>query len=239
VSAPTRRASRPDVVWHAGCLSRAQRWRLTRQRGVTAWLTGLPAAGKSTIAYAAEARLVAAGRTAYVLDGDNLRHGLNIDLGFDRAARAENVRRTAEVAAMLCDAGVVTFVSLVSPYAADRAQARTIHAAAGLSFLEVHVATSASQCERRDPKGLYGRARRGEIKGLTGVDAPYEPPTAPDIVVGDDGDSVAVSVDRMVAAIESCAGGTLLAARGHAESLVAADAFVSNGVSNRSGIPDG
>jgi bifunctional enzyme CysN/CysC len=202
VTAPVRDAPRGSaVVWHAGCLPRAQRWGLTGQRGVTVWLTGLPAAGKSTIAYAAEARLVAGGRMAYVLDGDNLRHGLNGDLGFDPAARAENVRRTAEVAALLCDAGLVTFVSLVSPYAEDRARARSIHGAAGLVFLEVHVATSLAQCERRDPKQLYRRARRGELSGLTGVDAPYEPPAEPELTVGGDGESVARSVERILAAI--------------------------------------
>jgi bifunctional enzyme CysN/CysC len=199
-------ASRPSgVVWQEGCLPRAQRWRLTGQRGMTVWLTGLPAAGKSTIAYAAEARLVAAGRMASVLDGDNLRHGINSDLGFDPAERAENVRRTAELAALLSDAGLVTLVSLVSPYAADRARARAIHGAAELAFLEVHVATSLAQCERRDPKELYRRARRGELNGLTGVDAPYEPPAEPEIVVGLEGESIACAVERVLAAIATAA----------------------------------
>jgi len=206
VTAPIREvSSRSAVVWHAGCLSRAQRWRLTGQRGMTVWLTGLPAAGKSTIAYAAEARLAAAGWMAYVLDGDNLRHGINSDLGFDPAERAENVRRTAEVAALLSDAGLVTLVSLVSPYAADRARARAIHGAAELAFLEVHVATSLAQCERRDPKELYRRARRGELSGLTGVDAPYEPPAEPELVVGREGESVARSVERVLAGIATVA----------------------------------
>jgi bifunctional enzyme CysN/CysC len=189
------------VVWHAACLPREERWRLTAQRGVTVWLTGLPAAGKSTIAYAAQAQLVATGRMAYVLDGDNLRHGLNADLGFDPAARGENVRRTAEVAALLCDAGLVTLVSLVSPYAADRALARAIHGTAGLAFIEVHVATSLARCESRDPKELYRRARRGELTGLTGVDAPYEPPAEAELAVGHDGESVARSVERVLAGI--------------------------------------
>lgn len=147
-----------------------------------------------------------------------------------------SLTRTQRERLTRCDAGVVTFVSLVSPYAADRSRARTIHAEAGLSFLEVHVATSAGCCERRDPKGLYARARRGEIMGLTGVDAPYEPPTAPDIVVGGDGDSVAVSVDRMVAAIETYEG---QARRRDAESVVAAHPFVSNCVSDGPNTADG
>jgi bifunctional enzyme CysN/CysC len=206
VTAPVHAAPHGSaVVWHAASLPRAERWRLTAQQGVTVWLTGLPAAGKSTIAYAVETRLLASRRMAYVLDGDNIRHGLNADLGFDPAARAENVRRTAEVAALLCDAGVVTLVSLVSPYAADRARARAIHGAAGLSFIEVHVATSLARCESRDPKELYRRARRGELTGLTGVDAPYEPPAEPELAVGHDGESVARSVERVLAGIATAA----------------------------------
>lgn len=176
----------PDVRWHAGALTREQRWRALGGAGVTIWFTGLPASGKSTIAAGVEDRLLAAGRAAYMLDGDNLRHGLNGNLGFEPGDRKENIRRTAHVARLFADAGVVALVSLVSPYRADRELARSLHADEGLPFVEVWVSTSAEECARRDPKGLYERARRGEIKGLTGVDAPYEPPEAPEAELGGD-----------------------------------------------------
>src|SRR3954466_15401003 len=175
-----------NVVWQQSPTTREDRWAAMGGPGATVWLTGLPASGKSTLAAAVEARLPGAGRPAYVLDGDNLRHGLNGDLGFSAEDRAENVRRTAEVAALIADAGVVCLAALVSPYAADREAARAAHARRELPFLEVHVATSLEECERRDPKGLYARARAGELTGLTGVDAPYEPPEAPDLRVAPD-----------------------------------------------------
>ena len=174
-----------NVVWQRG-IERERRWAALGHGGATVWMTGLPASGKSTVAAAVEERLLAQGRNAYVLDGDNLRHGLNGDLGFSAGDRAENVRRTAEVSALLADAAVVVLVALVSPYRADRAAARAAHDRRGLPFVEVHVATTLEECERRDPKGLYARARAGELKGMTGVDDPYEPPEAPDVVVGGD-----------------------------------------------------
>jgi adenylyl-sulfate kinase len=173
----------PNVVWQQST-EREQRWAALGHGGATVWMTGLPGSGKSTIAGGVEAALLGSGRSVYILDGDNLRHGLNGDLGFSAADRAENVRRTAEVSALLADAGVVVLVALVSPYRADRDAARAVHDARGLPFLEVHVATPLEECERRDPKGLYARARAGEITGLTGVDDPYEPPVAADVVVG-------------------------------------------------------
>jgi bifunctional enzyme CysN/CysC len=184
----------PNVVWQQG-IERSRRWEALGHAGATVWMTGLPGSGKSTIASGVEAALLASGRSAYILDGDNLRHGLNGDLGFSAADRAENVRRTAEVSALLADAGVVVIVALVSPYRADRANARAVHEARGLPFLEVHVATPLEECERRDPKGLYARARAGEITGLTGVDDPYEPPVSAEVVVG------AGSVDESVASV--------------------------------------
>ncbi len=190
----------PGVVWEGRALTRAERHAALGYGGATVWLTGLPASGKSTVAAAVEARLLAEGRPAYLLDGDNLRHGLNGDLGFSAADRAENVRRTAEVAALLADAGVVALAALVSPYRADRDAARAAHARRGLPFLEVWVATSLEECERRDPKGLYARARAGEISGLTGVDDPYEPPSSPEVVVGA-GESVEEAVARVLAAL--------------------------------------
>ena len=173
----------PNVVWQVTRVDRAARDEHLGMRGATIWFTGLPSSGKSTLASAVEERLTRTGAPAYVLDGDNLRHGLNGDLGFDCAARSENVRRTAHVAGLFADAGVVALVSLVSPYTADRALARSIHEEAGLPFLEVYVNAPVAECERRDPKGLYARARNGQISGFTGVDDPYEAPLCPEVEV--------------------------------------------------------
>jgi adenylyl-sulfate kinase len=193
-------ASSPNVVWQHGNVSRERRWAALGHPGATVWFTGLPASGKSTVAAGIEAHLLERGRSAYILDGDNLRHGLNGDLGFSAADRAENVRRTAEVSALLADAGVVVLVALVSPYRADRAAARTAHERRGLPFLEVHVATPLEECERRDPKGLYARARSGELTGLTGVDDPYEPPEAAEVVLAGD-EPLDEAVARVLAAL--------------------------------------
>ncbi len=169
-----------NVTWHAPAVTREQRGRAGGP-GVTVWLTGLPASGKSTIAAALEHALLERGRAAYLLDGDNLRHGLNGDLGFSASDRAENVRRTGEVASLFADAGLVALVSLVSPYAADRARARALHEREGLRFLEVYVNTPLEECERRDPKGLYAKARAGQLPGFTGIDDPYEAPEQPEL----------------------------------------------------------
>lgn len=171
----------PTVVWHAGESSRADRQRLLGQRGGTVWLTGLSGSGKSTIAARIEARLLAAGRACYRLDGDNLRLGINADLAFGAADRRENVRRTGEIAALLADAGLVAIACLISPYREDRARVRTAHERTGVAFLEVHVDAPLAVAESRDPKGLYARARRGEIRGFTGIDDPFEPPERPDL----------------------------------------------------------
>ena len=188
----------PDVTWDTAGLTVEERWAATGHAGATVWLTGLPASGKSTLAAAVEARLIAAGRPALRLDGDNLRHGLNGDLGFSPADRAENVRRTAHVAALLAEAGVVAIVALVSPVLADREAARLVHERAGLPFHEIYVNTSLAECERRDPKGLYARARAGELTGLTGLDAPYEPPATPDLRV-EPALALDEAVDRVIA----------------------------------------
>jgi bifunctional enzyme CysN/CysC len=182
----------PDVRWEAGPLDREERFRALGTRGATVWLTGLPASGKSTIAGDLEERLVRAGRSAYRLDGDNLRHGLNADLGFEVADRQESVRRAANAARLMADAGTIAVVSLVSPYEADRARARELHGEAGLDFFEVFVDTPLEICEQRDPKGLYAKARRGEMSRMTGIDDPYEAPAAPDLVVrpGDEEDPI-------------------------------------------------
>ncbi len=191
----------PNVRWQGSRLTRARRWESLGHAGATVWFTGLPGAGKSTIAAAVEERLILAGRPAIVLDGDNLRHGLNGDLGFDEEARRENVRRTAHVARLLAESGTIALVSLVSPYAADRAAAAALHIAGDLRFVEVFVSASLEQCERRDPKGLYARARAGELPGLTGVGAPYEAPTRPDLVLGERGATVEEDVERVLQAL--------------------------------------
>lgn len=172
-----------NTVWHPSAVDRADRARATGGPGATVWLTGLSGSGKSTVAVELERQLVAAGRAAYLLDGDNLRQGLNGDLGFSAADRDENVRRVAHVARLLADAGVVAIVPLISPYRAARDLARRLHGAAGLPFLEVFVDTPLAECERRDPKGLYAKARAGELRGMTGIDDPYEPPLAPELVL--------------------------------------------------------
>jgi bifunctional enzyme CysN/CysC len=171
----------PNVVFHASSVSREERRAATGRDGATVWLTGLSGSGKSTIAAALEHRLVGRGVLAYMLDGDNLRHGLNGDLGFGAEDRAENVRRAGEVAKLFADAGVVAIVPLISPYAADRDRVRRIHEESGLRFVEVFVDTPLEECERRDPKGLYVKARAGELPGFTGIDDPYEPPAHADL----------------------------------------------------------
>jgi bifunctional enzyme CysN/CysC len=167
----------PNVVWHAGEVERSARL----SPGATVWFTGLSGSGKSTVAMACERLLLEQGRAAYVLDGDNLRHGLNGDLGFSAEDRSENVRRVGEVARLFADAGVVALVPLISPYRADRDRARAAHELAGLPFIEVFVDTPLELCEQRDPKGLYAKARAGELPGFTGIDDPYEAPAAPEV----------------------------------------------------------
>lgn len=192
---------RRDVTWHPSTLERDRRWKTLGQRGATVWLTGLPASGKSTIAAALERRLVQDGQAAYLLDGDNIRHGLSDDLSFRPGDCAENIRRVGQVARLFADAGVVAVVSLVSPLAADRAVPRKLHEAAGLPFLEVFVDTDVEECARRDPKGLYAKARAGQIQGFTGVDAPYEPPSEPEVPIATADVDVDAAVDRIRAAL--------------------------------------
>jgi bifunctional enzyme CysN/CysC len=193
----------PDVVWHEPALPRRERWQVLGLRGATIWLTGLPAAGKSTIAEELERRLVGRGRPAYLLDGENVRHGLSGDLGFSAADRHEHARRVASVARMFADAGLVVVVALVSPAAADRAAARELHEEAGLDFIEAWVDTPLEECERRDPRGLYARARAGQLSGFTGVDAPYEPPENPDVRLRAADEPIEQSVRRLLDALDA------------------------------------
>ncbi len=192
----------PGVIWHEPALPRRERWRVLGVRGATVWLTGLPASGKSTIAEELERELVGSGRPAYLLDGENVRHGLSGDLGFSPDDRHEHARRVASVARMIADSGTVAIVALVSPAAADREAARALHEEAGLDFLEAWVDTPLDECERRDPHGLYKRARAGRLPGFTGVDAPYEPPAEPDVRLHGASESVAQSVARIRSALE-------------------------------------
>ena len=175
-----------NITWHEGNIPRIWREKLLGQRGVTAWFTGLSGSGKSTVAVELEQQLTDAGRLVYRLDGDNLRHGLNGDLGFSEADRTENIRRTGEVCRILADTGVVVLASFVSPFRADRDLVRRAHEAAKIPFLEIHVDCALEEAERRDPKGLYRKARAGEIKGFTGIDQPYEAPESPELVIRTD-----------------------------------------------------
>jgi bifunctional enzyme CysN/CysC len=193
----------PDVVWHEPPLPRRERWGRLGVRGATVWLTGLPGAGKSTIGEELERRLIAAGRPAYLLDGENLRHGLSADLGFSEADRHEHARRVASVARMIADTGNVAIVALVSPMAADRAWARELHEEADLDFLEAWVDTPLEECERRDPAGLYRRAREGKLTGFTGIDAPYEAPDDPDVRLHGADEPVERSVQRVIEALDA------------------------------------
>jgi bifunctional enzyme CysN/CysC len=186
-----------NVVRHEGHLGREERWAALNARGAVVWLTGLSGSGKSTVAFAVERQLVAGRQPAVVLDGDNLRHGLNADLGFSEVDRRENIRRVAQVAVLFAEAGVVALVPLISPYRSSRDAARSDAETASLPFIEVFVDTPIEECERRDPKGLYAKARAGEITGFTGIDDPYEPPLRPELVL--DGGDVELQASLVIA----------------------------------------
>jgi adenylyl-sulfate kinase len=190
-----------NITWHEGDVSRAERAARSGGPGATLWFTGLSGSGKSTVATAVERRLVADGRAAYRLDGDNLRTGINADLGFSRAERLENCRRVAEVARLFADASLVAVVAIISPYAESREFARRIHAEADLPFVEVFMATPAAECAVRDPKGLYAKASLGSLGSFTGVDDPYEVPDHPDLAIGPT-TSVDTAVDLVLAALD-------------------------------------
>jgi len=172
-----------NITWHEGHVTAKERSTLLKQKGATLWFTGLSASGKSTIAFTLEHALVQRGNLAYVLDGDNIRHGLNKNLGFSAADREENIRRIGEVAKLFADCSVVTMTSFISPYRKDRDGVRALHEAAGLPFIEIHVATPIETCEQRDPKGLYKKARAGQLKQFTGIDDPYEAPSKPEFTI--------------------------------------------------------
>ena len=172
-----------NITWHEGHVTREERSKLLRQGGATLWFTGLSGSGKSTIAFTLEHALVQRGRLAYVLDGDNIRHGLNKNLGFSAADREENIRRIGEVAKLFADCGVITMTSFISPYRKDRDTVRALHAEGKLAFIEVFLNTPIETCEQRDPKGLYKKARAGQLKNFTGIDDPYEAPLHPELII--------------------------------------------------------
>ncbi len=185
-----------EVVWHGGLVHPGDRQQLLGQRPLTVWFTGLSASGKSTLAFALERRLIDLGHACCVLDGDNIRHGLNRNLGFSHEDRTENIRRIAEVARLMNDAGLIVVTAFISPYREDRRLAQEI---VGTDrFFEIHVSTPIEICEARDPKGMYKRARAGEIQGFTGVGAPYERPISP-----------ALEIDTSVDTLEECVGKVL------------------------------
>ena len=177
-----------QITWHSMDITRERREEMLRQKAVTVWLTGLSGSGKSTLANALERQLAASGRHTMLLDGDNVRFGLNKDLGFSKEDRVENIRRIAEVAKLMNDAGLVVLTSFISPYRRDREEARAI---IGDAFMEVYVSTPLKECERRDVKGLYEKARKGEIAEFTGVTSVYEQPKHPDAAIDTSGRSIA------------------------------------------------
>ena len=183
------------IMWHHGVVSRIDRERLKRHRGLTVWFTGLSASGKSTLAVAAEAALYERGAHTYILDGDNIRHGLNRNLGFSPDDRTENIRRIGEVAKLFTDCGIINLTAFISPYRSDRLVARELCGQG--SFVEVFVDCPLEVCEQRDPKGAYAKARQGIIKEFTGISAPYEAPVDPEIHVRTD----QLSVDECVRSI--------------------------------------
>ncbi len=172
-----------NITWHEGDVTTDERQQLVGQKGATIWMTGLSGSGKSTVACALEQALLHSGVTSYRLDGDNVRHGLNKNLGFSAEDRAENIRRIGEVAKLFADSCCITITSFISPYRADRDSVRALHEEAGLPFIEVFVDCPLDECEKRDPKGLYKKARAGEIKGFTGIDDPYEAPEQAELTV--------------------------------------------------------
>lgn len=187
-----------NVIWQHGEVTRADREKLLKQKGFSVWLTGISGSGKSTIAVALEKALYLRKIASYRLDGDNVRLGINKDLGFTEIDRRENIRRIGEVSNLMADAGIVTIASFISPFARDRAEVRKVHKINGLAFMEVHIDCSLEVAEQRDPKGLYKLARAGEIKNFTAIDHPYEKPTQSDVHLNTEIVTVETSVDRIV-----------------------------------------
>ncbi|MGD9900357.1 MAG: adenylyl-sulfate kinase [Calditrichaceae bacterium] len=193
-----------NIVWHEGKITWEDRCRLLNQKGLVVWFTGLSGSGKSTIAVELERRLIQSGKAVYRLDGDNVRHGLNADLGFSDADRDENIRRIAEVAALFKDAGLITLVSFISPFQKMRDFAR--ERAGKDHFIEVYVKADLKTCAERDPKGLYKKAQNGEVANFTGISSPYEEPQSPDILLDTDLLSVSEAVEMVYEVVEGRSG---------------------------------
>jgi adenylylsulfate kinase len=190
-----------NVHWHEGDITREHRAKLLGHKGATLWFTGLSGSGKSTVAVELEGTLSQMGVLSYRLDGDNVRLGINKNLGFSAEDRIENIRRIGEISKLFVDAGLVTLSSFISPYRADRDTVRALHEAAGMDFIEVFVDCSLESAESRDPKGLYKKARAGEIKNFTGIDDPYEAPANPEIHLRSDQMSLEQEIDIILAAL--------------------------------------
>ena len=189
-----------NIVWHQGAVNREDREKLNGHKGATVWLTGLSGSGKSTIAVDLEKRLAERGVRTYILDGDNIRHGLNKDLGFSPEDRTENIRRIGEVAKLFTEAGMVVVTAFISPYRADRDQVRAL---LPKDFVEVHLDCPIAVCEQRDVKGLYQKARAGQIPEFTGVSAPYEEPVNPELTLRTGEQPVGESVRQVIACLEA------------------------------------
>ena len=192
-----------NVHWHDGEISRSDRSRMMQQKGATLWFTGLSGSGKSTVAVALEEALFERGHLCYRLDGDNIRLGINKNLGFSAEDRTENIRRIGEIAKLFVDSSVIALTSFISPYRDDRDQARALHAESDMPFIEVFVDCALEEAEKRDPKGLYKKARAGEIKNFTGIDDPYEAPSNPEIHLHTDQMTLAEEVEILINYLEA------------------------------------
>ncbi|MCM3730350.1 adenylyl-sulfate kinase [Fictibacillus nanhaiensis] len=185
-----------NIIWHRTAVTKDERRKLNRHKSAVLWFTGLSGAGKSTIANAVEKSLYEKGLRTYLLDGDNIRHGINQDLGFSPGDRKENIRRIGEISKLFVDAGMIVITAFISPFRQDRKIARSL--LEGEEFIEVYIKCSLDECEKRDPKGLYKKAKAGEIPGFTGISSPYEEPDKPEIIIESDKQSIKESVDQIV-----------------------------------------
>jgi adenylyl-sulfate kinase len=192
-----RKPPQREVVWHAHNVTKAERAAAKKQKPAVIWMTGLSGSGKSTLANALEAQLFKRGSHSYLLDGDNVRHGLSKDLGFSDTDRVENIRRIGEVAKLFVDAGLIAITAFISPFRSDRDMVRKLLAPG--EFLEIYVRAPLAVCEQRDPKGMYKKARAGQIKHFTGIDSPYEEPSAPELIVDTEKSTVEQGVEQILA----------------------------------------
>ena len=184
------------ITWHPSVISKKERQQLQGHQSMVLWFTGLSGSGKSTLCTTIEKKLYDSRISTYILDGDNVRHGINGNLGFSPEDRAENIRRVGEISKLFVDAGIVILTAFISPYQRDRDQARKL--LGNHEFIEIYVKCSVEECERRDPKGLYEKARAGEIRNFTGISAPYEPPVDPEIIIDNENQSIEVSANQVI-----------------------------------------